>query len=255
MNPLSPLSPANQTRRHARPDAGAALVVLAALAAVAMASPAAAQSGSGLKLGEEPPPPTLDLGAGPADAPAAEPPGSTTGPADAPAAEPAGETPTRRPTVAGGQAAGGPIEDAVRTTHGDWEVACAPGNDKGGCAMAQIGNDVTGTPVLEMVIRKLVEPLEVEEQTAVAVLDVITPLGVVLTEGLTMKIDSGNDEAAAFQICTEQGCLVREPVGEDLIARLRRGRTAKLTVFAAQQGEVTSDISLKGFTAAWNATR
>ena len=90
--------------------------------------------------------------------------------------------------------------------------------------MAQIGNDATGTPVLEMVIRKLAEPLEVNEQTAVAVLDVITPLGVVLTEGLSMTIDGGREESAAFQICTEQGCLVREPVGDELITRLKRGR-------------------------------
>ena len=118
--------------------------------------------------------------------------------------------------------------------------------------MAQIGNDATGTPVLEMVIRKLAEPLEVNEQTAVAVLDVITPLGVVLTEGLSMTIDGGREESAAFQICTEQGCLVREPVGDELITRLKRGRVAKISVFAANQGEVTSDISLSGFTKAYS---
>ena len=57
--------------------------------------------------------------------------------------------------------------------------------------MAQIGNDAAGTPVLEMVVRKLEEPLEVGERTAIAVLDVITPLGVVLTEGLSVSIDGG----------------------------------------------------------------
>ena len=219
-----------------------------------LGGPVSAQSDSGLKLGEEPAEQTLDLGAGPAapDAPATapEPPpapegtiGTDQGGARTGAADPAG--------------AGAPVasEDIVRTAHGDWEVACAPGGAKGGCAMAQIGNDATGTPVLEMVVRKLPEPLEVNEQTAVAVLDVITPLGVVLTEGLTMKIDGGPDESAAFQICTEQGCLVREPVGDDLITRLKRGSVAKVSVFAANQGEVTSDISLKGFTAAYGATR
>ena len=219
----------------------AALVAAFAVALACAAAPAFAQSGGGLTLGEEPPPPTLDLGAGPATSAPGEDAAEPAAPAAAPEPAPAGPTATP--------------EDAVRTTHGDWEVACAPGGAKGGCAMAQIGNDAAGTPVLEMVIRKLAEPLEVNEETAVAVLDVITPLGVVLTEGLTMTIDSGRDESAAFQICTEQGCLVREPVGEELITRLKRGGKATISVVAASQGEVTSDISLSGFTAAWNATR
>lgn len=218
------------------PDPRRSLPLCAAFAlALTAAAPAAAQSGGGLKLGETPPEPTLDLGTGPAP--------ETTPEADAEEAPAAGAGATPTP------------EGAVRTTYGDWEVACAPAGTQGGCAMAQIGNDATGTPVLEMVIRKLAEPLEVNEQTAVAVLDVITPLGVVLTEGLSMTIDDGRAESAAFQICTEQGCLVREPVGEELITRLKRGRVAKISVFAANQGEVTSDISLTGFTKAYNETR
>ena len=212
------------------------LAALALCLGLGFTASAAAQS-SGLKLGEESEEPTLDLGARPAEA--------DTAPAPRPA-RPARDDAALDPPAPG---TGG---EPVRTTHGDWEVACAP--DQGGCAMAQIGNDATGTPVLEMVIRRLSEPLEVNEQTAVAVLDVITPLGVVLTEGLSMTIDGGRTESAAFQICTEQGCLVREPVGEELIDRLKRGRVAKMAVFAANQGEVTSEISLTGFTKAYAAS-
>jgi len=137
--------------------------------------------------------------------------------------------------------------------YGAWEVACAQAGDN--CAMAQIGNDSSGTPVLEMVVRKLQEPLEAEGRTATAVLDIITPLGVVLTSGLSMSIDGGRSEAAPFQICTEQGCLVREPVDDELIGRLKAGGNAKVTVVAANQGEVSSTISLTGFTKAFNSLR
>lgn len=202
-----------------------------------LCAPVLAQSQGGLKLGEDPAEPTLDLGA--KSKPNAAPADTRTG------------TPSATPAPTAGAAG---AADVTRTTYGDWEVACAA-KAAGGCAMAQIGNDSTGTPVLEMVIRRLEEPLDVNDKTAVAVLDVITPLGVVLTEGLTMTIDKGRDEAAAFQICTEQGCLVREPVAEDLITRLKRGSVAKITVFAANQGEVVSNISLKGFTKAFNATK
>jgi len=119
--------------------------------------------------------------------------------------------------------------------------------------MAQIGKDDAGNPVLEMVIRKLPEPLEAGDEIAVAVLDVITPLGVVLTEGLALKIDNGEEAVAPFQVCTEQGCLVREPIAEELIARLKKGNGATVTVVAANQGVVGSSISLSGFTAAYNA--
>jgi len=180
--------------------------------------PVMAQS-SGLKLGQPENSNTLDLGAADKQAPP--------------------------PTPATSQGAGN------RTAYGDWDVACDPTGAN--CAMAQIGNDASGTPVLEMVIRKLEEPLEVGERTATAVLDVITPLGVVLTEGLSITIDNGRNEAAPFQICTEQGCLVREPVDDDLIKRLKRGNKATIGVIAANQGEVKSAISLKGFTAAYDS--
>ena len=197
-----------------------------------------AQSGGSLKLGEPEAPgseSTLDLGApAPADRPAS-----------APAAQsaPAAGTAQQAPAVAS-------EADVQRTTVGAWEVACPPQGSN--CAMAQIGNDESGTPVLEMVVRKLEEPLEVGERTAIAVLDVITPLGVVLTEGLAVSIDGGREESAPFQICTEQGCLVREPIDDDLVTRFKRGNSAVISVIAANQGEVKATLSLSGFTKAYN---
>jgi len=190
------------------------------------------QDSSGLKLGQ--PESTasenkLDLGAAP--------PASRQTPATS-------TEPTVAPTAGTG---------AKRTTYGDWEVACA--NDGSNCAMAQIGNDGSGTPVLEMVIRKLAEPLEVGERTAIAVLDVITPLGVVLVEGLSVKIDGGKAESAPFQICTEQGCLVREPVDNNLISRMKKGNNAVVSVIAANQGEVKATLSLSGFTKAFSTLK
>ena len=197
------------------------------------AMPVVHAQGSGLKLGEEnPAEPTLDLGAAPST------PAATATPA-------APSTPTEPPAPGAGTG------EVSRTTYADWEVACtADGNN---CAMAQIGKDNTGTPVLEMVLRKLDKPLEADGRTAVAVLDIITPLGVVLTEGLGLTIDNGQEELAPFQICTEQGCLVREPIDDDLVSRLKKGNRASVRVVAASQGEVRATISLSGFTKAYNA--
>lgn|GEM_PF-434765 len=208
---------------------------LVPLILIGLSSAAFAQSDNGLTLGEpqaQDIAPTLDLAA----------------PAPADRALPAPEAPSANSAQNATQA-----PQLQRTTLGAWEVACPPAGTN--CAMAQIGNDATGTPVLEMVIRKLEEPLEVGENTAIAVLDVITPLGVVLTEGLAVSIDGGAEESAPFQICTEQGCLVREPIDADLIARFKRGNSAVVSVIAAAQGEVQSTLSLSGFTKAYDSLK
>ena len=198
---------------------------------------ALAQNNGGLTLGQpdEPDVQKLDLGApAPADRTT-----STTSPATSvDNAAPAGATET---------------QSVTRETIGAWEVACLPSGDN--CAMAQIGNDESGTPVMEMVIRKLDEPLEVGERTAIAVLDVITPLGVVLIDGLSVTIDGGRTETAPFQICTEQGCLVREPIDDDLVKRFKRGNSAVVSVVAANQGEVNATISLSGFTRGYDGLK
>lgn len=205
-----------------------------AVLGIGVSANVAAQSDGGLKLGtpsqEESGSSTLDLGA--------------TAPADRPAAAPAASSAPPAPRPGAGLEV---------TTVGAWEVACPPAGS--GCAMAQIGNDAAGTPVLEMVIRKLDEPLEVGESTAIAVLDVITPLGVILTEGLNVTIDGGQQQSAPFQICTEQGCLVREPIDDELISRFKRGNSAVVSVIAANQGEVQATLSLSGFTKAYTGLK
>lgn len=207
-------------------------LILLATTGIALSSTSYAQSSSGLKLGapnQESSSDTLDLG--------------STAPADRPL-----EAPAASAAPSASQAPSGAAGLGV-TSVGAWEVACP--SDGSSCAMAQIGNDESGTPVLEMVVRKLDEPLEVGERTAIAVLDIITPLGVVLTEGLSVTIDGGQPESAPFQVCTEQGCLVREPIDDDLITRFKKGNSAVVGVIAANQGEVKATLSLSGFTKAY----
>ena len=193
-----------------------------------------AQSTGGLTLGQDAskdgePAQTLDLGPAAATPPAAS------------------------QAAAGGTAAIGAPGDLVRTNFGAWEVACAKSGAP--CVMAQIGNDKAGTPMLEMVLRKLPEPQTVQGVPVIAVTDIITPLGVVLTSGVVMKIDSSDEQRAPFQICTEQGCLVREPLTDEAITRFKKGNNAKLTIVAAQQGPIDVSLSLSGFTKAYNALK
>ena len=233
-------------------------LALASLVAAAGSGPAAAQSG--LKLGEPAESPTIDLAPpAPGTTGTAAPTGPTQPPATRPATPPAADAgaplptppPANAPPVGlGGPGGPGGAEPVSRKAYGDWEVACAA---SGECAMAQIGEDGEGVPILEMVVRKLPEPLTVGDRTAIALLDIVTPLGVVLTDGLGLSIDGARPEAAPFQICTEQGCLVREPIDEGLVGRFKAGRNVTVSVVAAARGEVSSTVSLKGFTAGYGA--
>ncbi len=175
------------------------------------------------------------------------------GPAPKPAA-----APTAQPSASGAATPSGVqgpanLADLIRTTHGAWDVACEKSGSP--CVMAQIGNDDKGTPILEMVLRLLPSPQDIQGQKVIAVTDIITPLGVVLTSGLSMKIDSKQEQRAPFQICTEQGCLVREPLTAEAVNEFKRGANARLTVVAANQGPVEATISLTGFTKAYNMLR
>lgn len=170
---------------------------------------------------------------------------------------PADKEPVTQPAAAPSQeVATGSVrndQNLVRTTYGSWEVACAKTGSP--CVMAQIGTDEKGTPMLEMVLRKLPEPQTVQGVPVIAVTDIITPLGVVLTSGVTMKIDTANEQRAPYQICTEQGCLVREPLTEEAVTRFKKGNKTRLTIVAAQQGPIEVDLSLAGFTKAYAALK
>jgi len=204
-----------------------------------IAIPVGASAQSGLTLGEDPPPQPSDsvIDLGPAKKPVNPP----------KAAKPKPQAPA---TGLGDSASRPDAEgDPVITRYGDWEVACAQSGSP--CIMAQIGNDSKGTPILEMSLRKLPATQSVQGVEVVAVTDIITPLAVVLTAGLVMRIDSSDEQRAPYQICTAQGCLVREPLTVEAVNRFKKGGKAKLTVVSAEQGPVDVTISLTGFTKAY----
>jgi len=83
------------------------------------------------------------------------------------------------------------------------------------------------------------------------VADILTPLGTILSEGLSLRIDDGAEQRSPFFICQQNGCVVRAPLPKALLDQMRRGRTAVFTFAALDGGQVrrfTAPISLTGFT-------
>ncbi len=154
-----------------------------------------------------------------------------------------------------GQAQGqgpAPDEEVVKEKHGDWEIICAA-NQKDLCVIRQIGLNAEGKRVLEVRIRKLNDVKTKEGQLIPAAIQITTPLGTLLRSGIKVQIDSGEATTGAYEVCVPSGCVVRDAMSEEYLARLRAGGKAKMTFALLQRGEITANISLAGFTKAFGA--
>lgn len=232
-------------------QAGADAATAASDAATAAASDAAAA-------------PTTDAATGTTAAPAGATPSATgttaapAAPADTPAAAaPAADAAT--PPAAGAPAAGAapaPAADQVgayynKSTHDDWLLRCLKTQDgKDPCELYQLLKDQAGKSVAEV----SVIPFTGE---AAAIINFVAPLETDLQAGLGLQIDAGKNNAYPFLVCAPVGCVSRIGLTEAELGRFKNGNkaTVSLLPFGAdpKANLVKLDVSLKGFTAGFNA--
>lgn len=157
--------------------------------------------------------------------------------ADAPAAAPAeGTSP----------------EDRVYTSaeHGDWQIRCVRADEgEDPCQLYQLLEDGAGGSVAEVTLTPF------ENEDAVALATIITPLETLLPQGLALSVDGQEPRRFGFDFCTRQGCWVRIPMRQADVDVFRRGRSAVAQIVPVRAPNQTVDveISLSGFTAAWDA--
>ena len=141
-------------------------------------------------------------------------------------------------------------EDApVRETHGAWEVRCKDGQ----CFMTQIASDDSGVPVLRFSVSKLATPRSEGEATFIAAAEISTKVGVFLPQGVTFAIDGAQNRKIPFERCFPTACVALPAVQQALIDSLKAGGTVTVTVFANPGEPVTANVSLSGFTAAYDS--
>lgn len=144
-------------------------------------------------------------------------------------------------------------ETAVVETHGDWEIRCTP--DKARCTMQQAFIDAEGRAVAVMTIARLQGRTTPDGTAVPAQMAVRVPLGVMLTEGLGVQVDSNKTDVAPFNFCIQAGCQVLTPVPESFISSLKAGVNAKVLFRFIDGNAQTATISLKGFTKAYNSLK
>ncbi|WP_415183969.1 invasion associated locus B family protein [Phaeovulum sp.] len=146
--------------------------------------------------------------------------------------------------------------DGVGTTYtaetfGDWKLQCIrtqDGNDP--CQIYQILKDAQGGSVADISIFALPAG-----QKAAAGATIVTPLETLLTQQVTLQIDTAPAKVYPFTFCNTTGCFSRIGFTQADVDGFKKGKKAMLTVVpaVAPDQKVEMTLSLSGFTAAYDA--
>ncbi|WP_259774703.1 invasion associated locus B family protein [Aliiroseovarius crassostreae] len=139
----------------------------------------------------------------------------------------------------------------IASTHGEWEVKCLnnpDGDDP--CQIYQLLKDEGGNSVAEVSLGKLPEGGQ-----AAAGATVVVPLETLLTQQLTISVDGAQTRRYPFRFCSQPGCVANIGFTAAEIAAFKKGAKATVTIVpaAAANQKVNLDMSLTGFTAAYDA--
>lgn len=140
-----------------------------------------------------------------------------------------------------------------KATFESWDQRCVrteTGQDP--CQLYQLLKDAQGTAVAEINIFDLPEGGE-----AAAGATVVAPLETLLTAGLRIGVDTAEPKIYPFTFCARIGCVARIGFTAEEIDGLKKGGKAVLTIVpaVAPTEVVTLDVSLKGFTAGYDAIK
>jgi invasion protein IalB len=133
----------------------------------------------------------------------------------------------------------------------DWQVLCNRIDEAGteACEMYQLLVDESDSPVAEISIAAL--PFGSEFAAGATI---TTPLETLLPTGLGFRIgDDDEMRVEGFRVCTVVGCIVRMGLSAEEVDRMKAGSSAMIMIapFIAPDRPVTINISLSGFTAAY----
>ncbi|MYM53945.1 invasion associated locus B family protein [Thalassovita mangrovi] len=159
-----------------------------------------------------------------------------------PAAEPA------TPGLSMGEQA--QVEPYIRESSGDWQLECLrTGTDDEPCQLLQEMKGEDGGMLATIRLFKLEAGGEAEAGAVIAV-----PLETLLTAQLTLAVDGQQAKRYPFSVCDRLGCYARIGLRAEEIAEFKRGSKATISIvpFVAPNQQVVVDMSLKGFTAAYD---
>ena len=139
----------------------------------------------------------------------------------------------------------------IVATFDKWEQRCVKAADGADpCQLYQLLLDSDGNSVAEISVFDLPNGGQ-----AAAGATFVAPLETLLTANLRISVDTGKERIYPFAFCTKGGCVARLGFTAEELAGFKRGVKAVLTIVpaAAPDQKVTLDLTLKAFTAGYEA--
>jgi invasion protein IalB len=127
-----------------------------------------------------------------------------------------------------------------------WRVECANDGKALDCqTVNKVSQRESGQIVAAVAIR-------VPPDTKKPVLMVQLPLGIQVTEQVSVQIDEGKTERYPIQTCAQNGCFVATPVADAVVGALRGGKNLKVAFQSLTKQTITVTMPLGGFALAYD---
>ncbi|UOM37012.1 invasion associated locus B family protein [Acuticoccus sp. I52.16.1] len=81
---------------------------------------------------------------------------------------------------------------------------------------------------------------------------IAVPTGMVIEPGVQIQVDGGDAQKAEYQVCLETACWAERAVSDAFIDSMKNGSTMRLTAYNREGKQVPFDMSLAGFTTAYD---
>ena len=134
-------------------------------------------------------------------------------------------------------------QGAVKSVHKDWQIRCdtPPGAKSEQCALIQsVTAEDRANVGLTVIVLKTADAKS-------RLMRVVAPLGVLLPSGLGLKIDNADIGRAGFVRCLPNGCIAEVVMDDELIKKLRTGKTSTFIIFQTPEEGIGFPMSLAGF--------
>lgn len=141
----------------------------------------------------------------------------------------------------------------LAATFDSFEQRCVKTQDGADpCQLYQLLKDQGGNPTAEVSFFALPQGGQ-----AVMGATILAPLETLLTANLRIAIDQAPARVYPYSYCNPAGCIAKVGFTADDVAAMKKGAAANLTIVpaAAPDKTVAVQISLKGFSAAYQAIR
>jgi invasion protein IalB len=130
-----------------------------------------------------------------------------------------------------------------------WRVECTGDGKSLECRAIQ--------QIFQRDTRQLVSSVAVRfaPETKAGAMSILLPLGLNLTEAVTIRVDNGAPERQPIQTCNNAGCVVTMTANDKFLAAMRTGTDLKITVQDASKKPIEMSLPLLGFGIAYDKTK